>query len=625
MPNGLINIDIVAKFAQFERDLQKVDKRLAGMQTTATNFAKGFASAFAGAFGAAAIGAAVKGTIDLADNLNDLSKRTQVSVKDLAALKLVAEQNGTSLEDVGKAIQKLNLSVSQGQAGTKEQAEALKRLGINSSDARERLFQLADAYVKSGGSGRVLADIQKVLGKSYAEMIPLLAQGGAELRRSAEASETFAQAIARLAPNADKFNDQMAELKQTSAGLAAQLLNAVIPSLSEYGKALADIVEKGSLLDKIKFFSLGFIGEDTLNRISDAGKRVQDYNQQIAKQQQLILELQRVEKQGSPTLAYQEKRLADLERTRAGLIAQARKDAASVKPSAAAPSNVLDFPSASKTKSTKPDKLSDIVSPLYLQQQKTLKEQTEAFAETERMLAEHLQDTNAELFAQSQAWTEAGRALEEEMRTPLEDANIELARLQELLDRGAISFETFSRATFKLQEGLEGSTEKLSELDNFAKTAAENIQNSFADFLFDPFQDGLDGMLKGFGQTIQRMIADAVAADLAKWLFGDLIKGGSGSGVAGGILSAIGGLFSFDGGGYTGSGQRSGGLDGRGGFLSVLHPNETVVDHNRGQRIGGGPTIIVNVSGTTAPDVRRAAGQGAREALALMNGARRYG
>jgi TP901 family phage tail tape measure protein/lambda family phage tail tape measure protein len=36
-------------------------------------------------------------------------------------------------------------------------------------------------------------------------------------------------------------------------------------------------------------------------------------------------------------------------------------------------------------------------------------------------------------------------------------------------------------------------------------------------------------------------------------------------------------------------------------------------------------SITVNVNGTNAPDVRRAAGQGAREALSALNGARRYG
>ena len=38
---------------------------------------------------------------------------------------------------------------------------------------------------------------------------------------------------------------------------------------------------------------------------------------------------------------------------------------------------------------------------------------------------------------------------------------------------------------------------------------------------------------------------------------------------------------SFDGGGFTGSGSRSGGVDGKGGFHAILHPQETVIDHTK--------------------------------------------
>jgi len=49
---------------------------------------------------------------------------------------------------------------------------------------------------------------------------------------------------------------------------------------------------------------------------------------------------------------------------------------------------------------------------------------------------------------------------------------------------------------------------------------------------------------------------------------------------------------SFEGGGYTGMGPRAGGVDGKGGFPAILHPNETVIDHTQG---GGTP---VNISFT---------------------------
>jgi hypothetical protein len=51
------------------------------------------------------------------------------------------------------------------------------------------------------------------------------------------------------------------------------------------------------------------------------------------------------------------------------------------------------------------------------------------------------------------------------------------------------------------------------------------------------------------------------------------------------------GSRSFNGGGFTGMGSRSGGVDNKGGFAAILHPNETVVDHTTGQSSGG---VVVN-------------------------------
>ena len=54
---------------------------------------------------------------------------------------------------------------------------------------------------------------------------------------------------------------------------------------------------------------------------------------------------------------------------------------------------------------------------------------------------------------------------------------------------------------------------------------------------------------------------------------------------------------SFEGGGFTGHGSRTGGVDGKGGFNAILHPNETVIDHTQGSGLrssGGGQAVIIN-------------------------------
>lgn len=89
------------------------------------------------------------------------------------------------------------------------------------------------------------------------------------------------------------------------------------------------------------------------------------------------------------------------------------------------------------------------------------------------------------------------------------------------------------------------------------------------------------------------------------------------------------GLPSFAGGGYTGSGSRSGGMDGKGGFMAMLHPNESVIDHTK----GGSGQIVVNqtinvstgVQQTVRNEIKSLMPQIAESAKAAVADAKRRG
>jgi TP901 family phage tail tape measure protein len=51
-------------------------------------------------------------------------------------------------------------------------------------------------------------------------------------------------------------------------------------------------------------------------------------------------------------------------------------------------------------------------------------------------------------------------------------------------------------------------------------------------------------------------------------------------------------MTSFEGGGFTGRGDRIGGIDGRGGKMAIVHPNETITDHTKKQN-GSGVTVQI--------------------------------
>ena len=275
----VIDVDFNANLARFSSQIDKGVAELNRFQTNADRISRNVKASFGGlaaGLSVAGIAAYGKSVIDAADALNDMSLRTQVSVKDLASLRTISEQSGTSLENVGTAIAKLNLSFSQAQGGNKELNEALKRLGINSGDARKRLFQMADAYANASDKSKVLADIQKVQGKSYAELIPLLSQGGDALREATEASEGFADAMSRLAPNADQFNDNLAQLKTNSAGLAANLLADLMPAVNEIAKAMQAAYEESGLLSAL-WTGLGGVGTLAFtDELDSLGKKIRD-------------------------------------------------------------------------------------------------------------------------------------------------------------------------------------------------------------------------------------------------------------------------------------------------------------------------------------------------------------
>ena len=132
-------------------------------------------------------------------------------------------------------------------------------------------------------------------------------------------------------------------------------------------------------------------------------------------------------------------------------------------------------------------------------------------------------------------------------------------------------------------------------------------QRALTDGLLDAIVEGenLAGVLGNLAKALAKAALEAALFNSGPF------SGGQGKGLLGGILGKIfpggggggGGITvpqnvlaaaaSFDGGGYTGSGSRSGGLDGKGGFMALLHPNETVFDHTKGQAGPGGRSQIV--------------------------------
>lgn len=82
---------------------------------------------------------------------------------------------------------------------------------------------------------------------------------------------------------------------------------------------------------------------------------------------------------------------------------------------------------------------------------------------------------------------------------------------------------SFEAVDVTMAKSVEKMLDNMMEADalfaTFAQQAASNIQSAFADFLFDPFSNGLKGMVKGFIDAIRRMIAELMASYLLRQFF----------------------------------------------------------------------------------------------------------
>lgn len=138
------------------------------------------------------------------------------------------------------------------------------------------------------------------------------------------------------------------------------------------------------------------------------------------------------------------------------------------------------------------------------------------------------------------------------------------------------------------KKGGGGAAKKVKEEVDKIKKIFEDLKSTISDSMMTAFKGVVMGTksLKDAALDMLTSILDKVIEIMMQPIF-DSIAGG----LAGNIMGAL-GFPSFAGGGNTGNGSRSGGLDGKGGFMALLHPKETVIDHARGQSAGGGSQVI---------------------------------
>ena len=189
----------------------------------------------------AGLAAMAKGSIDTADNLNDMSQRTGVAVESLSRFGQAAADSGSSIEGVAKGMGQLAKRITD--PGSAASA-ALKGIGIATTDAQGKvrsldsvMLDISDRFAKMPDGAEKSALAMQLFGKSGVELIPMLNQGRAAL-------EQYQATISGdMAKSADEFNDSLNAIGRSLSGPFNEAVTALLPAITGIVQGIVGIIK----------------------------------------------------------------------------------------------------------------------------------------------------------------------------------------------------------------------------------------------------------------------------------------------------------------------------------------------------------------------------------------------
>lgn len=232
-------------FTQARSEIQKL-----GQQVQQTNKLLGGLTAGLGALGVAFSATAVigfaKDILDTAGNINDLSQAMGVSTDAVQDFKSVAEQSGATIDDVGAAINKLNVEAGNGAAGFEKLH--LNLAEIQALSPEERFRAVADALQEIKDPAERAAIGQELLGKGYKNLAASIDQGIGSMRDANKMSketidtlDSFGDTIVRLGTKTKNF---FGEALAKAINTPRDVIREMTADLDRLGIAIDAVVAK---------------------------------------------------------------------------------------------------------------------------------------------------------------------------------------------------------------------------------------------------------------------------------------------------------------------------------------------------------------------------------------------
>jgi hypothetical protein len=243
---GALRVNLGIDTAAFSDGLKTAGSKLSSFGGTLRKAVVPLAAVATAA--AAGFGAMVAKTTNAADEMSKAAQKFGIPIEELSRLKYAADLSDVSLETLGTSVGRLskNMVAAAGGAGPMADAFAAAGIAVQNADGSLRsssdvLADLSNKFASIPDGAEKTALAMQLMGRSGAEMIPLLNGGADALAKMKAEADTFGQVFTQeMGTNAEAFNDNMTRLRGAFGAIAADLTAKLLPYLAQFSQWLVD-------------------------------------------------------------------------------------------------------------------------------------------------------------------------------------------------------------------------------------------------------------------------------------------------------------------------------------------------------------------------------------------------
>lgn len=230
---------VASNTAQINRQLGSIGKASNALNSTFRLLTRGLA-AFGVALSLRAVANFAKNTLEMAENLHNLSIRLGISIEALSELQFVAKMTGVDFGGLSQSMQFMQRQLGQASSGNKAAQRAFESLGLSwqalaKMSPDQQLAAVADALNEVESNSLRTSRAIGIFGRSGAQMLQVTREGSAGLNQMGEEAKALGVIMTeQMVKDAKAAKDEIDKLTAAFVALAQQLVIMGAPAVTAF-------------------------------------------------------------------------------------------------------------------------------------------------------------------------------------------------------------------------------------------------------------------------------------------------------------------------------------------------------------------------------------------------------